>query len=284
MGTLGVTRAAQVHSTRPLAGVEAYLWAFKRRAREHHCIGYGTFRVEVDRLAALRRRYAREVSPITLLPILVKATALAIERNPEANAILFKRLFGYRVVGFDQADVNLPLTRDVDGSPFTFLLTVRGAARKRLAEIQEEISRAMRCAAAELPQLQRIRRFSNLPLWLARVFHARMTRSPEFYLANAGTCGLTTLEAAAGEYFFPIGPTSAVFAVGGSRPEPVVRDGQIVVRRMMNVCLAVDNYVVSGPAGAKLGRDFTELVESGSFVAAELKPSRGSVAARPEAP
>src|SRR6185369_3705382 len=100
------------------------VWAFKQRAQTHHCIGYGTFQVEVERLSALRKRYSREVRPITALPILVKATALAIERNPEANAILFRNLLGYRIVSFDRADVNLPVTRTIDGAPFTFLATV----------------------------------------------------------------------------------------------------------------------------------------------------------------
>ena len=266
-----MTAPARIEKSRPLVGVEAYVWAFKRRSQVHHCIGYGTFRVEVDRLSALRKRYAREVRPITALPILVKATALAIEHNPEANAILFKKILGYRVVSFDRADVNLPVTRMLDGAPFTFLLTVRGAAHKSLAEIQHEISETQRCPAANLPQLQRINRFARLPLWLARLFHAGMTRSPALYLKNAGTCGLTVLDASWGDNFFPIGPISAVFSVGGVRPEPVVRDGQIVVRRMMNVCLGVDNYVVTGPVGAKLSLDFKNLLESGSFIEDELR-------------
>jgi pyruvate dehydrogenase E2 component (dihydrolipoamide acetyltransferase) len=51
----------------------------------------------------------------------------------------------------------------------------------------------------------------------------------------------------------------------------VVRDGQIVVRRMLNVCVAIDNYVVPGPAGAKLVRDFKDLVETGRFMEEELR-------------
>jgi hypothetical protein len=269
-----VVARARIEKARRLVGVEAYIWAFKQRAQVHHCIGYGTFRVEVDRMSELRKRYAREVTPITLLPIIVKATALAIERNPEANAILFKNMIGYRIVSFDRADVNVPVTRTLDGRPFTFLVTVRGAAYKQLDVIQEEISNAQRCPAEDLPQLLRMKRFAHLPLWLARLFHTAMTRSPVLYLKNAGTCGLTMMDAPWCDNFFPIGPTSAVFAISGVRPEPVVRDGQIVVRRMMNVCLGVDNFVVTGPVGAKLSRDFKTLLESASFIADELQCGR----------
>lgn len=250
--------------------MEAYLWAFKRRARFHHCISYCTFRAEVDRLAALRKRYSREVAPITLLPVLAKATALTLERNPAANAILFKRLFGYRIVAFDQADVNLPVTRMVGGEPFTFLLTVRGAARKSVAEIQQEITQVMRSPLDALPQARRIRRFAAAPLWLARLFHARMTRDAAFYVRNAGTCALTTLEAAGCEDYFPVGPASVVFGIGRVGPEAVVRGGAVVARRMMKFSLAIDNYVITGPVAAKLARDFTQIVESGAFLEDEL--------------
>ena len=60
----------------------------------------------------------------------------------------------------------------------------------------------------------------------------------------------------------------------------VARDGVPVVRRMLNVALALDNYVVSGPDGLVLARTFQELLESCSFVESELES--GSVSTRPE--
>lgn len=267
------TRPARIEHTRSLKGVEAYIWAFKRRARNHHCIGYGTFHVDAEHVSGLRKRYSREVKSITMLAILVKAAAIAVERNPEANSILFKRIIGYRIVRFDRADVNVPVTRAIDGKPLTFLVTIRGPAHKRLAAIQDEITNAMRSPVESLPQIQRLQRLDRLPLWIIRLFHWAMTMSPSLYLKTAGTCGLTTLAASWGDHFFPIGPTSAVFSTAGVRSEPVVREGRIAIRPRMGVCLAVDNYVVQGTAGNQLSLDFKELIESGSFVSEELAQS-----------
>jgi pyruvate/2-oxoglutarate dehydrogenase complex dihydrolipoamide acyltransferase (E2) component len=265
---------------RKLVGVEAYVWAFKRRAQRHHCIGYGTFQVELDELERARKRYSRAIAPITHTAVVVKATALALQQNPEANAILFKAPLGYRIVRFDDVDVNVPVTRMLDGAPFTFLLTVRGAAKKTLQAIQQEITDAQRVPPERSPAIVRIKRFAKLPLWLARVFHEGMRRSPKLYLKNAGTCGLTIMEGPWGDFFFPIGPTSVVFSIGGTRPEAVVRDGAIVARRMMKVCLGVDNYVVPGPVGAKLAYDFKETLERARFVDDEIaaSPSRAPAA------
>jgi pyruvate/2-oxoglutarate dehydrogenase complex dihydrolipoamide acyltransferase (E2) component len=97
-----------------------------------------------------------------------------------------------------------------------------------------------------------------------------MTRSPSFYLKNAGTCGITTLEGMVGGHFFPIGPTTAVFGIGGIGNHVVARDGVPVVRRMLNASLVLDNYVVSGPDGSVLAHTFQKLIEGCSFVESEL--------------
>ena len=73
--TLRILPTAHIEETRRLAGTEAYVWAFKQRAQVHHCIGYGTFQVELDRVSRLRKRYAREVRAITLLPVVLVSSA-----------------------------------------------------------------------------------------------------------------------------------------------------------------------------------------------------------------
>src|SRR5688572_13003678 len=103
-----------LHSA-PVRGESAYAYAFKARARDHHCLGYGTFDADLSRLQPLRKEYSRRVAPITNLALYVKAVALAVAQNPDANAILFRKLFGYRVVRFEKIGVNLPITRDVAG-------------------------------------------------------------------------------------------------------------------------------------------------------------------------
>ncbi|MBI3468563.1 MAG: 2-oxo acid dehydrogenase subunit E2 [Planctomycetes bacterium] len=254
----------------PVRGESAYLYGLKDRARRHHCLGYGMFSVDMSRLEEARKRYSRCVRPITYKPIFVKATALAIERTPEANAILFKQWLGYRIVRFERVDVNLPVTRDLHGRTVTFIATIRDAAAKPLSQIQDELTAHQRRPPEECFALRRFEKFSRMPLWLARLIHWRMTRSPRFYLNNVGTCGLTFLEDPSFERLLPIAPTSVVFGLGGVQWEPVVRGEEIVKARVMKCTLMVDNFVISGPVGLRLAKDFRELLETGSFVADEI--------------
>lgn len=260
----------RIRSTEPIRGQSAYLYAFKDRARKHHCPAHGTFSVELTELEALRKEYSRRVRPVTYVPLYLKAVGLAVARNPEANAILFKNPFGLRVVRFEQVDVNLPIVRSVQGTPTTFIGTVRNAPNKSIADIQAELTAYQRCPPEESYAIRRNRQFTRMPLWLARLVHAYMTWSPRFYVGSVGTCGLTLVEGDWFEYGFSTAPTTALFALGGAQREAVVRDDEVVIARRLKCTLMVDNFVVSGPTGAQLVRDFKELLETGSFIREEL--------------
>jgi pyruvate/2-oxoglutarate dehydrogenase complex dihydrolipoamide acyltransferase (E2) component len=272
----GMDAPNRIRRARTGRGEEAYLYGLKARAQRHHCMGYGTFSVELSALEHLRREYSRRLRPITYLPIYVKATALAVHRHPEANAILFRKPFGYRIVQFERVDVSLPITRKVGDRWITFVGTICGAAAKSLAAIQEELLAYQRCPPEESFAIRRFQRFARMPFWMAQLIHRKLTRDPQFYGRNVGTCGLTLLEGDWGEHLFPVAPTSAVFGLGAARREPVVRGDAIVIRRMLKCCLMVDNYVVPGLIGARLGQEFRELLESGALISEELEASPGT--------
>jgi pyruvate/2-oxoglutarate dehydrogenase complex dihydrolipoamide acyltransferase (E2) component len=262
----------RIASQEALRGERAYIYGLKSRALRHHCMGYGTFNVDLARLEALRKEYSRRIQPITNLPLYVKAVALALQRHPEANAILFRKLFGLRIVRFEQIDVNLPITRKVGARTITFIGTVRNVPVKSLAQIQQELTQYQRGPAEESFAIRRFLRFDRMPLWLARLIHRWMTYSPAFYVRNVGTCGLTLLEGGDWyEHLFPIAPTSVVFGIGAARREPVVRDDTIAIGRVLKCVLMADNFVISGLLGAHLARGFKDLLESGSFITEELK-------------
>ncbi len=174
----------------------------------------------------------------------------------------------------------MPVTREVDGETVTFMATVRRADEKTVEQIQEELSRMQRAAPDASPHLATLRRLERAPRVVASIYHWLMSHSPAFYIRNAGTCGITTLPGPAGSHFFPVGPSTAVFGIGGIGEQVVARDGEPVVRRMLDASLTIDNYVLGGPAGHCLAHTFRELVESCSFVETELSPIDAGTAPR----
>lgn len=263
-------------SSQPLTSLETYMYGLKSRAHLHHCHGHAMFPVDLTELASMRKRYCRQIRPVTLIPFFVKAVALAVRANSAASRILFQRLpFRRRMVQFDVVDVNIPITRTVHGEQVTFIGTVRNADKLTIAGIQDELLQIQRDPPDESPYLQKLAKLKKAPPLAASLYHWLMARSPGFYLKNAGTCGVIPLEGMPGSHFFPIGPTTAMFGIAGIGDQVVAHDGVPVVRRMLQVSLSLDNYVVSGPEGLELSQTLKELLESCSFVKTELEAVRG---------
>ena len=56
-------------------------------------------------------------------------------------------------------------------------------------------------------------------------------------------------------------PQAAILAVGSTIPTPVVRDGEIVIRNLMNVTLSVDHRVSDGATAAKFLQELRQLMQ-----------------------
>ncbi len=258
-------------SSAPMTSIETYMYGLKKRAHEHHCLVHGTFPVEMEKLAALRKVYSKQVRPVTLLPFFIKAIALSVKENPGVNRILFRRFpWGRRIVSFNVVDVNVPITRKIGDEMVQFIGTIRGADALTVGQIQDAIEAMQRGNPLESPYIQKVIKLKSSPPFVAKLFHWLMTWSPKFYLKNAGTCSITTLDGMRGDHFFSVGPTTSLFCIGGIGDEAVVRDGAVVARRMMKAALALDNYVVGGLDGVLLARAFQAHLEDCVFVEAEL--------------
>jgi pyruvate dehydrogenase E2 component (dihydrolipoamide acetyltransferase) len=56
-------------------------------------------------------------------------------------------------------------------------------------------------------------------------------------------------------------PQAAIVAVGAVIEKPVVRDGQVVIRKMMSATLSGDHRVIDGASGAEYLRELRGLLE-----------------------
>ena len=61
-------------------------------------------------------------------------------------------------------------------------------------------------------------------------------------------------------------PEVSILGVHKAREMPVVRDGDIVVRRIMNLSSAFDHRVVDGANGASLIQDLKRMLETPALI------------------
>lgn len=193
---------------------------------------YLTVEIEMDNTLELRKQVnaaVKEDQKISVNDIVVKAAAMALVKHPFANASYQDKTIRF----YQQADVGVAVAID-EG-----LITpvIRGANLKGFLEISAEIKDL--AAKAKAKKLQ-----------------PEEYTGATFSISNLGMFGIKEFTAIINP------PEAGIFAVGGATPTPVVRNGEIVIRSIMNVTMSCDHRVIDGATGAKFLQTFKQMLES----------------------
>jgi len=220
---------------------------------------YGTLELPMDKAVDYLQRFrAATGQRLTVSHMMAKAVAAALERMPDANAILrFHRIYlrkninvFFQVVmtdlGEDKVDLSGAMIEDCDKKDLMGILT----------EFQEKVERVR---SRKDPQLEKTRNsFNIVPFWMMhRVMRTiswlmytlnlsvpGLPKDPfgSIMITNIGSLGLDT-------GFVPLVPYSRVpilLAMGAIKDVVVVEDGEMVVRKRMNVNATFDHRFIDG--------------------------------------
>jgi pyruvate dehydrogenase E2 component (dihydrolipoamide acetyltransferase) len=189
---------------------------------------YLTVDVEMDAALKIREEAKALESKVSVNDIIVKASAMALRRYPKMNVALQ----GDTILHFETVDVGIAVAIE-DG-----LITpiIRDADKKGLSAISAE--------ARDLAE--RARKKGLKP-------HEYSGGS--LTVSNLGMYGIDSFIAVINP------PQAAILAVGSVSDKVVVRDGQMVVRKLMTVTLSGDHRVIDGAIGAEYLRELKALLE-----------------------
>jgi pyruvate dehydrogenase E2 component (dihydrolipoamide acetyltransferase) len=196
-----------------------------------------TTEIEMDKAAEVRRQL-NELDPenkISLNDLIIKVAAVALMQHPAVNASFQEKTLRY----YERADIGVAVAVE-DG-----LITpvVRGANAKSVGQIAREVR--------ELAERARSRRLKP-----------EEYTGATFSISNLGMFGIDEFTAVINP------PEAAILAVGAMTPQPVVRDGQVVVRQLMRVTMSCDHRVVDGATGAKFLQTFKKILENPLYLLA----------------
>ncbi len=191
--------------------------------------------VDMTELTRLRQQYqsrpASQGVKLTYLPFIVKAVVKGLQQYPIVNSSLdeqageihIKKHYHIGIATSTEAGLIVPV--------------VKNAGDKNLLELASEISRLAEAARRGRSRLEDLR---------------------------GSTFTITSLGALGGVMATPIinYPEAAILGVHKIRPQPVVREGQIVVREMMNLSISLDHRVVDGATGAQFLNFIIPFLES----------------------
>ena len=189
--------------------------------------------IDMEEAVALRRQLkdmalSSERPAPSFNDMVVKACALALREFPRANG-------AYRDGRFElYSRVNVGIA--VAGQDALIVPTIYDADRKSLGEIARD-ARAL---------AERVRANAITPPELS---------GGTFTVSNLGMYGIKSFTAVINP------PQAAILAVGAMTPRPVVRDGEVAVRNIMDVTLACDHRILYGADAAQFLGRIRELLE-----------------------
>ena len=190
--------------------------------------------VDVTRLEELREHLNENrkdgQTKLTYLPFLVKALVRALEEFPQCNA-RFDQEAG---IVTEHHEVHVGIATHTDGGLMVPVL--RDAASQDLWQIAAEIERLSEAART------------------GKASRADLTGS---------TITITSLGKLGGIVTTPVinHPEVAIIGVNKSIERPVVQNGEVVVRLMMNLSASFDHRIVDGYVGAQLVQRLKGLLE-----------------------
>jgi len=195
---------------------------------------YQTIEVDTQELGRAREKLLPIIESkigirLTLTDLLIKIAAKALEDNPSVNCTyvdgavkLFKR-------------IDIGLVTAVEGG--LVVPVIYQANKKSLVEIIQ--------ARAELVQKARDRKLTMEEM-----------RGSTFTISNMGMFGIDQASA----IIQP--PEAAILAVGRIADRAVVRDGEIVIRPMMNLTISIDHRVLDGAIAASFLQSLKNYIEN----------------------
>ena len=188
---------------------------------------------DVTKLAVLREKEKKKAESedvkLTYLPYVVKAVVAALKKHPMLNSTLDEAAGEIRVKKY----YNIGIA--VDEGDGLRVPVVKGADQKDTITIAKEIQN-----------------FVNA----GKKLNPMDMKGGSFTITNLGHLGV--------EYFTPVinYPEVAILGMGDIQDEAVVKEGKVVVRKMLPLSLSYDHRVVDGREAALFMKDLVEILFS----------------------
>lgn len=226
---------APLEEREPIVGIRRKI--AERMAHAKTTAAHFTFVEECDvsRLVDLRERLGPETERrgvrLTYLPFIVKAVTEALKRHPKLNSavdeqtheLIYKKYYNIGVATATDSGLVVPVVHEAD--------------RLRLFEIAERIERLAQAAKDKALEPSDLRN---------------------------STFTITSLGKQSGLLATPIlnHPEVGILGVHRIKDRPIVRDGEIVVGKVMMLSLSFDHRIVDGHVGAAFAYDVIETLEN----------------------
>ncbi len=228
----------------PLRGIRRSTAKHMMEARSNAALVTTMEAADVTDLVAMREKVNRHAQgskgvKLTYLPFIIKAVISCLKKHPymnssmdeEAEEIVIKKYYNLGIAVATEDGLIVPV--------------VKAADQKDLFALAKEVKELAEAASSRKIDLADL-------------------KGGTFSITNYGVFGST--------YATPIPnyPEAAILGVGRIHDAPVVRDGAVVPRKIMELALTFDHRIMDGAQAASFMTDLRQLLEDPELLLVEL--------------
>ena len=238
---------------------------------------YGTMEIQMDQTMDYIQRFREKSGQrLTVTHMVARAIAAALRKVPDANAVLrFNRIYVRKRIG---VFMQVVMTDEGEDKIDLSGATIYDVDEKNLSQIVSEVEEKVDIVRQRKdPNLEKSRGlFHKIPSIFLNVFMKLLSfllltlnldlrkfglpQDPfgSVMITNVGSLGLDLAYAP----LVPYSGVGLVLATGEVQPRAVVEDGEIVVRKMMNLNATFDHRFIDGYHAAVMSRTVRSWLQS----------------------
>jgi pyruvate dehydrogenase E2 component (dihydrolipoamide acetyltransferase) len=229
---LAVAHATPSATAQPLSRLRqaiARRMTLSKQTQPHYYLTLDVDMTEAMRFREQLNKATTDAQHVSVNDLVIKACALALARHPKFNAEFTET--GIRFHEHSNIDIGIALD---EGLIAPAILDCGSKSLGRIAEESRDLvarAKSGGLTAAELGD-------------------------GTFTITNLGAYGIETLIGIINP------PQAAIVGVGAAMDQPVAREGEVVIRKVMKVALSADHRVTDGAEGARFIKEIQALLEN----------------------
>ncbi len=237
--------------------------------RKHHVSALLEFDVTESRkkLRDLRRKGAR----VSFNGWMVKAISSVLAKHPEASAYLYNKR---KLIIFREMNISILVEKKIGNEKVPIAMVLEKTNQKSALEITLEIenARGQELSGNDIVLQKRSspaeRIYFLLPGFLRRSIWKVMLGNPRVAYKKMGNAVITSvgMMGKINGWFIHKSVHPVSFGIGSILKKPVVIDGEIKIREVLNMTILADHDVIDGAPMVRFLNDLTEYIETGAHI------------------
>ncbi|MGD2156914.1 MAG: 2-oxo acid dehydrogenase subunit E2 [Anaerolineales bacterium] len=228
--------------------------------RRRHIV-HGLIEVDVTNALERIRDYERNTGvKISFTGFIIYCLSKAIEKHPHVHAY---RDWRNRLIIYEDINITSMLEIDLGHKKIPIPHVFHATNRKSIMQIHEEM-RASQNDPHATSESKFMRWFLFLPAFLRRGFYWLVMRFPQMFRDNSSPVMVTAVGmfGEGGGWAITMPNFTLNIAVGGISRKPGVYQGEIAIRKYLDLTVSIDHDVVDGAPAARFVQTLRELLES----------------------